>query len=75
MINQNIIALIGNPNTGKTSVLINLPDLINKGIIRESRLKKLVFCKLPNNVKGNILTWNLQSKCSSIDENVVIELL
>jgi ribosome biogenesis GTPase A len=23
LINQNIIALIGNPNTGKTSVLIN----------------------------------------------------
>jgi ferrous iron transport protein B len=40
-------------------------------------LRKNWFCKLPNNVKGNILdlpgTYSLNA--SSIDENVVIELL
>jgi ferrous iron transport protein B len=46
-------------------------------IILESLLKKIGFCKLPNNVKGNILdlpgTYSLNA--SSIDENVVIELM
>jgi ferrous iron transport protein B len=80
MINQNInIALIGNPNTGKTSVFNQLTGLNQQvgnypGITVE---KKIGFCKLPNNVKGNILdlpgTYSLNA--SSIDENVVIELM
>ena len=77
---QNInIALIGNPNTGKTSVFNQLTGLNQQvgnypGITVE---KKIGFCKLPNNVKANILdlpgTYSLNA--SSIDENVVIELL
>jgi ferrous iron transport protein B len=80
MINQNInVALIGNPNTGKTSVFNQLTGLNQQvgnypGITVE---KKIGFCKLPNNVKANILdlpgTYSLNA--SSIDENVVIELL
>jgi ferrous iron transport protein B len=73
------IALIGNPNTGKTSVFNQLTGLNQQvgnypGITVE---KKLGFCKLPNNIKANILdlpgTYSLNA--SSIDENVVIELL
>ncbi|MEC5165303.1 ferrous iron transport protein B [Flavobacterium sp. PL11] len=77
---QNInIALIGNPNTGKTSVFNQLTGLNQQvgnypGITVE---KKIGFCKLPNNIKANILdlpgTYSLNA--SSIDENVVIELL
>jgi len=77
---QNInIALIGNPNTGKTSVFNQLTGLNQQvgnypGITVE---KKIGFCKLPNNAKANILdlpgTYSLNA--SSIDENVVIELL
>ena len=77
---QNItIALIGNPNTGKTSVFNQLTGLNQQvgnypGITVE---KKLGFCKLPNNIKANILdlpgTYSLNA--SSIDENVVIELM
>lgn len=77
---QNInIALIGNPNTGKTSVFNHLTGLNQQvgnypGITVE---KKIGFCKLPNNIKANILdlpgTYSLNA--SSIDENVVIELL
>ena len=77
---QNInVALIGNPNTGKTSVFNQLTGLKQQvgnypGITVE---KKLGFCKLPNHVKANILdlpgTYSLNA--SSIDENVVIELL
>jgi ferrous iron transport protein B len=77
---QNItVALIGNPNTGKTSVFNQLTGLNQQvgnypGITVE---KKLGFCKLPNNIKANILdlpgTYSLNA--SSIDENVVIELL
>jgi ferrous iron transport protein B len=80
MINQNInVALIGNPNTGKTSVFNQLTGLKQQvgnypGITVE---KKIGFCKLPNNIKANILdlpgTYSLNA--SSIDENVVIELL
>ena len=81
MINkQNInVALIGNPNTGKTSVFNQLTGLNQQvgnypGITVE---KKIGFCKLPNNCKANILdlpgTYSLNA--SSIDENVVIELL
>lgn len=73
------VALIGNPNTGKTSVFNELTGLKQQvgnypGITVE---KKMGFCKLPGNVKANILdlpgTYSLNA--SSIDENVVIELL
>jgi ferrous iron transport protein B len=77
---QNItVALIGNPNTGKTSVFNQLTGLKQQvgnypGITVE---KKLGFCKLTNTIKANILdlpgTYSLNA--SSIDENVVIELL
>ena len=77
---QNItVALIGNPNTGKTSVFNHLTGLKQQvgnypGITVE---KKLGFCKLTNTIKANILdlpgTYSLNA--SSIDENVVIELL
>ncbi|WP_309640038.1 ferrous iron transport protein B [Flavobacterium sp.] len=73
------VALIGNPNTGKTSVFNQLTGLNQQvgnypGITVE---KKIGFCKLPQNIKANILdlpgTYSLNA--SSIDENVVIELL
>jgi ferrous iron transport protein B len=80
MSKQNInIALIGNPNTGKTSVFNQLTGLNQQvgnypGITVE---KKLGFCSLPNNIKANILdlpgTYSLNA--SSADENVVTELL
>jgi ferrous iron transport protein B len=80
MSNENInVALIGNPNTGKTSVFNQLTGLNQQvgnypGITVE---KKIGFCKLPHNIKANILdlpgTYSLNA--SSIDENVVIELL
>lgn len=73
------VSLIGNPNTGKTSVFNQLTGLNQKvgnypGITVE---KKVGICKLPNDVKVHILdlpgTYSLNA--SSIDENVVIELL
>lgn len=73
------VALIGNPNTGKTSVFNQLTGLNQQvgnypGITVE---KKIGFCKLSNNIKANILdlpgTYSLNA--SSIDENLVIELL
>lgn len=73
------VALIGNPNTGKTSVFNQLTGLNQQvgnypGITVE---KKVGFCKLPGNIKANILdlpgTYSLNA--SSMDENVVIELL
>lgn len=73
------VALIGNPNVGKTSVFNQLTGLNQQvgnypGITVE---KKIGFCKLPNNIKANILdlpgTYSLNA--CSIDENVVIELL
>ena len=73
------VALIGNPNTGKTSVFNQLTGLNQQvgnypGITVE---KKIGFCKLSNNIKANVLdlpgTYSLNA--SSIDENVVIELL
>lgn len=80
MSSENInVALIGNPNTGKTSVFNHLTGLNQQvgnypGITVE---KKIGFCKLPYNTKANILdlpgTYSLNA--SSIDENVVIELL
>ena len=79
-VNQTInVALIGNPNTGKTSVFNQLTGLNQQvgnypGITVE---KKIGFCKLPHHFKANILdlpgTYSLNA--SSIDENVVIELL
>jgi ferrous iron transport protein B len=73
------VALIGNPNTGKTSVFNALTGLNQKvgnypGITVE---KKEGICKLPRGVKAHILdlpgTYSLNA--SSIDENIVIELL
>jgi ferrous iron transport protein B len=73
------VSLIGNPNTGKTSVFNSLTGLNQKvgnypGITVE---KKEGICKLPRGVKAHILdlpgTYSLNA--SSLDENVVIELL
>jgi ferrous iron transport protein B len=73
------IALIGNPNTGKTSVFNQLTGLNQQvgnypGITVE---RKAGICKLPGKVKGEIVdlpgTYSLNA--SSIDENVVIELM
>ncbi|MGB5418154.1 ferrous iron transport protein B [Algibacter sp.] len=73
------VALIGNPNTGKTSVFNALTGLNQKvgnypGITVE---KKQGLCKLPRGVKAHIIdlpgTYSLNA--SSLDENVVIELL
>lgn len=73
------VALIGNPNTGKTSIFNALTGLNQKvgnypGITVE---KKEGLCKLPRGVKAHILdlpgTYSLNA--SSLDENVVIELL
>lgn len=80
MSKQNInVALIGNPNTGKTSVFNQLTGLNQQvgnypGITVE---KKVGFCKLANNINANVIdlpgTYSLNA--SSADENVVIELL
>lgn len=80
MSKQNInVALIGNPNTGKTSVFNALTGLNQQvgnypGITVE---KKVGFCKLSNTIDANILdlpgTYSLNA--SSIDESLVIELL
>ena len=77
---QNIkVALIGNPNTGKTSVFNHLTGMRQQvgnypGITVE---KKVGICKLSSHTKATILdlpgTYSLNA--SSIDENVVIELL
>ena len=73
------VALIGNPNTGKTSVFNQLTGLKQKagnypGITFE---KKQGYCLLPRGLKANILdlpgTYSLNA--CSMDENVVIELL
>lgn len=73
------VALIGNPNTGKTSVFNALTGLNQQvgnypGITVE---KKEGLCKLPRGVKAHIIdlpgTYSLNA--SSLDENVVIELL
>lgn len=80
MSHQNLkVALIGNPNTGKTSVFNQLTGLKQQvgnypGITVE---KKIGYSKLTDNLKAKILdlpgTYSLNA--SSIDENVVIELL
>ncbi len=73
------VALIGNPNVGKTSVFNDLTGLNQQvgnypGITVE---KKQGICKLTESVKAKIIdlpgTYSLNA--SSIDENVVIELL
>ena len=73
------VALIGNPNTGKTSVFNSLTGLNQKvgnypGITVD---KKEGVCKLSRGVKAYILdlpgTYSLNA--SSVDESVVIELL
>jgi ferrous iron transport protein B len=73
------VALIGNPNVGKTSVFNDLTGLNQQvgnypGITVE---KKQGVCKLSDAVKAKIIdlpgTYSLNA--SSIDENVVIELL
>ncbi len=73
------VALIGNPNTGKTSVFNALTGLNQQvgnypGITVE---KKQGICKLPRGIKAHIIdlpgTYSLNA--SSLDENVVIELL
>lgn len=79
MVKQLNVALIGNPNTGKTSVFNHLTGLNQQvgnypGITVE---KKEGVCKLARGVKAHILdlpgTYSLNA--SSLDENVVIELL
>ena len=80
MAQKNIkVALIGNPNVGKTSVFNQLTGLNQQvgnypGITVE---KKQGFAKLSNDVRAKIIdlpgTYSLNA--SSIDENVVIELL
>jgi len=73
------VALIGNPNTGKTSVFNRLTGLNQKvgnypGITVE---RKEGICNLESGVKAHILdlpgTYSLNA--SSIDESVVIEVL
>ncbi|MEC8829944.1 MAG: ferrous iron transport protein B, partial [Bacteroidota bacterium] len=73
------VALIGNPNTGKTSVFNALTGLKQKvgnypGVTVD---KKEGICKLSRGVKAYILdlpgTYSLNA--SSVDESVVIELL
>ena len=73
------VALIGNPNTGKTSVFNALTGLNQKvgnypGITVE---KKQGICRLDRTTKAHIIdlpgTYSLNA--SSMDESVVIELL
>ena len=73
------VALIGNPNTGKTSIFNRLTGLNQKvgnypGITVE---KKEGICKLEQGIKGHILdlpgTYSLNT--TSLDESVVVELL
>lgn len=73
------VALIGNPNTGKTSLFNQLTGLNQQvgnypGITVE---RKVGTCTLPQNTKATILdlpgTYSLNA--NSIDENLVIELL
>lgn len=73
------VALIGNPNTGKTSVFNQLTGLKQKvgnypGITVE---KKEGICRLDRGLKAHILdlpgTYSLNT--TSLDESVVVELL
>ncbi|MDG1571281.1 ferrous iron transport protein B [Robiginitalea sp. M366] len=73
------VALIGNPNTGKTSVFNRLTGLNQKvgnypGITVE---KKQGICKLPRGVRAHITdlpgTYSLNT--TSLDESVAVEIL
>jgi ferrous iron transport protein B len=73
------VALIGNPNVGKTSVFNHLTGLNQQvgnypGITVD---KKVGYCKLNQNTRAKIIdlpgTYSLNA--NSIDENLVIELL
>tara|TARA_Y200000002_G_scaffold247881_1_gene205221 strand:+ start:118 stop:2208 length:2091 start_codon:yes stop_codon:yes gene_type:complete len=73
------IALLGNPNTGKTSLFNSLTGLSQKvgnypGVTVE---KKEGLCKLDRTTKGHFIdlpgTYSINS--SSIDESIVVELL
>ncbi|MFS4416087.1 ferrous iron transport protein B [Maribacter sp. 2307ULW6-5] len=73
------VALMGNPNTGKTSVFNSLTGLNQKvgnypGITVE---KKVGRCTLPNGTRARILdlpgTYSLNT--TSLDESVAVELL
>ena len=73
------VALIGNPNTGKSTVFNELTGLKQKvgnypGITVE---KREGVCKLPGGLKAHIIdlpgTYSLNS--TSLDESVVVELL
>jgi ferrous iron transport protein B len=73
------VALIGNPNTGKTSLFNQLTGLNQQvgnypGVTVE---RKVGTCNLPQNKKATILdlpgTYSLNA--NSLDENLVIELL
>ncbi len=73
------VALIGNPNTGKTSIFNSLTGLNQKianypGVTVE---KKEGICKLSRGSKAHIFdlpgTYSLNA--SSMDENLVVELL
>lgn len=73
------VALIGNPNTGKTSVFNQLTGLNHKvgnypGITVE---KKEGSCKLPNGLKARItdLPGTYSLNVTSADEQVVVEHL
>ena len=73
------VALIGNPNTGKSSVFNELTGLKQKignypGITVE---KREGICKLPRGLRAHIIdlpgTYSLNT--TSLDESVVVELL
>lgn len=73
------IALIGNPNTGKTSVFNELTGLNQKvgnypGVTVE---KKEGICKLPRGIKAHVIdlpgTYSLNT--TSLDESVAVEML
>ncbi|MDO5607285.1 MAG: ferrous iron transport protein B [Capnocytophaga sp.] len=73
------VALIGNPNTGKTSIFNALTGLHQKvanypGITVE---KKIGQCKLPNHQKADIidLPGSYSLNASSLDENVAVGTL
>ena len=73
------VALIGNPNTGKTSIFNSLTGLNQKianypGVTVE---KKEGICKLNRGVKAHIydLPGTYSLNASSIDENIVVEML
>ena len=79
MIKSINVALIGNPNTGKTSVFNKLTGLNQKvgnypGITVE---KKEGYCTLDRMTKAHLidLPGTYSVNASSIDESIVLELL